>query len=554
MCNRSIQKSIFKTGARQMVLAAVLLAGVVLIGARSAIAEPAWANAFNDPNARVPGAPAGGGGSDLVPVSPNVDGGKISVGSTAQVVILFRNDSGHPLQVGAIQLYPSSTVSADITSNQCAQEDLPAASVCAVSIAVKALQSGAWRVEMLVRHNGRARLTAASSSGTVQTGEGSNASFINDVQALPDKLDFGDIITSQSVVKGVVLRNTTTEAIDVNSVYVEAADKAGFSVKTDCAHLMSGQACMAVVTWSPVLSGQVSGLLVVDHTGHTKVTSIEMIGKYSPTKSVEAETFPEAVPGKGLLVASQKDVDFGSGIDTTSAVTVSLVNVGDAPLTISDIRLANEQDGLSIGKSGCAAGTLLQPVEACPLTLSWSPVREGAILDDVQVIHDGTRGVLVLPVKGAATGAISQDSKAVKLVGGTAGTLAPGASAASKARGSNIDPASILDGFTVTSHAAKRAIISGPGGSRIVSDGQQIVLGGFVWNVKIRPSGVEFNNASEKVLLLFDRSLSAGRAPAGAAGAAASPSAPASSSAPAPAPAPSPSASAAGALTRSASR
>ncbi len=537
-----------KCNAWRIGLAAAFSALLFLGVIRSASAEPAWANAFNDPNARMPGAAAGAGNSDLVPVVANVDGGKISVGSTAQVVILFRNDSGHPLQVGAIQLYPSSTVSADITSNQCAQEDLPAASVCAVSIAVKALQSGAWRVEMLIRHNGRARLTAAAASGTVESGEGSKGSFVNDVQAFPDKLDFGEIVSSQSVVKGVVLRNTTTEPIDVNSIYIEAADKAGFSVKTDCAHLLSGQACMAIVTWSPVLSGQVSGLLVIDHSGHTKVTSVDMTGKYSPTKSAEAETFPEAVPGKGLLVASQKDVDFGAGIATTSAVTVSLVNVGDAPLTIQDLRLANEQDGLSIGKDGCAPGTILQPVEACPLTLSWSPVREGAILDDVQVIHDGTRGVLVLPVKGSSTGAISQDSKAVKLVGAAAGTLEPheSVSSAGRARGSNIDPASILDGFTVTSHAATRAIISGPGGSRIVTEGQQIVLGGFVWNVKVRPSGVEFNNANEKVLLLFDRSLSVARTPAGASGAAAASSVPS--------PAPAASTSTAASLTKSASR
>lgn len=543
-----------KYSLRRLGFVAALAFVFCLIGLRPAQAEPAWANAFNDPNARMPGAAgANAGNSDLVPVVANVDGGKISVGSTAQVVILFRNDSGHPLQVGAIQLYPSSTVSADITSNQCAQEDLPAASVCAVSIAVKALQTGAWRVEMLIRHNGRARLTAAAASGAVESGEGSKGSFVNDVQALPDKLDFGDIVSSQSVVKGVVLRNTTTEAIDINSVYIEAAEKAGFSVKTDCAHLLSGQACMAVVTWSPVLSGQATGLLVIEHSGHTKVTSVDMSGKYSPTKSAEAETFPEAVPGKGLLVASQKDVDFGTAIDTTSAVTVSLVNVGDAPLTIQDLRLANEQDGLSIGKDGCAPGTILQPVEACPLTLSWSPVREGAILDDVQIIHDGTRGVLVLPVKGSSTGAISQDSKAVKLIGRSAGTLEPHETVASSARsrGSNIDPASILDGFTVTSHAATRAIISGPGGSRIVTEGQQIVLGGFVWNVKVRPSGVEFNNANEKVLLLFDRSLSAGRGPAAAAGpASASPT----SASPAASPAPAASASTAGALTRNASR
>jgi hypothetical protein len=74
-------------------------------------------------------------------------------------------------------------------------------------------------------------------------------------------------------------------------------------------------------------------------------------------------------------------------------------------------------------------------------------------------------------------------------------------------RNDNVDPGSVLDGFAVTSHSAKRAIITGPGGSRIVFNGEEVVIGGFLWNVTIRPSGVEFHTGDQKVLLLFDRSL-----------------------------------------------
>ena len=75
-------------------------------------------------------------------------------------------------------------------------------------------------------------------------------------------------------------------------------------------------------------------------------------------------------------------------------------------------------------------------------------------------------------------------------------------------RDESIDPASVLDGFVVTSHSPTRAIISGPGGSRIVFNREEVVLGGLLWSVNIRPSGVQFSTGDEKVLLLFDRSLS----------------------------------------------
>ncbi|MCB9991954.1 MAG: choice-of-anchor D domain-containing protein [Rhodospirillales bacterium] len=472
-----------------------------------AAAQPAG---FTDPGART----SGGASGDLTPVQGQVDGGSITVGATAQVVVLFRNDSGRPVQTGAIQLYPSSTVSASVALNQCAAEDLPAGAVCAVGISVKALQAGSWRLEMLMRHSGRARLVTATIAGQVASGEGTDDRFISDVEAIPNELDFGDLQTSQPIVRSVVLRNITSEAVDVNAIYIEAAQQAGYSLRTDCTRLEPGQACIVIVTWSPVLKGDASGVLIIEHSGPTSVASVNLLGDYDPDDTEQADIFPEAVPGKGLLVSSQEEIDFGDGIETISAITVSLVNVGDAPITLRDIRLAStDSGGLSISKSGCMVETILEPVEACPLTITWAPVREGQILDDVQVWHDGARGVLVLPVRGTADSVISQDAKPVRLASG--GVISASLSSGDASteglqfvRDETIDPASVLDGFVVTSHSPRRAIIAGPGGSRIVFDGEEVVLGGILWNVNIRASGIEFRTGDDKVLLLFDRSLS----------------------------------------------
>jgi hypothetical protein len=497
-----------KTSLRKILVLGLALAGMASY-APSALAQ----SAFGDPPTR------GGTGQqavgDLVPVTPNIDGGEISVGSTSQIVVLFRNDSGRPLQTGAIQLYPSSTVTASVALNNCNQEELPASAVCAVSISVKGLQAGSWRVEMLMRHSGRTRLITGTLSGTVSAADAGDKEFISDVEAIPTELDFGDLESAQSVVRGVVLRNITSEPIDINSIYIEAATQSGYSLRTDCSRLMPGQACIVTVTWSPVLEGQASGVLLIEHTGPTSVASVKLDGEYQPNETKEAAAFPRAVPGKGLLVASQERVDFGSSVATTSAITVSLVNIGDAPLTIGDVLMSGGDNGVSISKKGCGAKTVLEPIEACPLTLSWSPVREGSILDDVQITHDGARGVLVLPVRGTSSAIISQDNKAVRIASATSTaslepgeTVAPGDREIVLLRDDSVDPASVLDGFVVTSHSEKRAIISGPGGSRIVYDGEEVVIGGFLWNVNIRSSGVEFRSGDDKVLLLFDRSLS----------------------------------------------
>lgn len=492
------------------VMLATVMTGVILSAPVAGFAQ----SAFDDPGARPGGATTGRGGAavgELVPTQPSVDVGSISVGATAQVVVLFRNDSGRALETGAINLYPSSTVSASVALNECSSEPLPPGATCAVGLSIKGLQSGRWRVEMLMRHTGQTRLSTATLQGEVETSDTDDSNtFKSDLEAIPSELDFEDLKTSQPAILPVVMRNITSKAIEIESIYVEAAEQAGFTFRTDCEKLEPGQACIITMIWSPVLKGQATGVLVIEHTGPTSVASVPLLGEFNPDQVDKARPFPEAVPGKGLLVSSQDEINFGSDINTASSITVSMVNVGDAPVTLRDVRLAGTDNGLSISQSGCAAKMVLQPVEACPLTLAWTPVRQGAILDDVQIVHDGARGVLILPVRGGATAVVSKDNKAVRLAGDSETTVVGGdsISGALVARDSAIDPASVLDGFIVTSHSKTRAIITGPGGSRIVFNGEDVVIGGFAWNVTIRNTGVEFKTGDNKVLLLFDRALS----------------------------------------------
>lgn len=502
-------KMMRRVAGRLRAASAVMAMGATLL-TFSAAAQAQ--SAFDDPGARA--APGGrtGSAADLVPTTPMIDAGNISIGATAQVVVMFRNDSGRALETGAINLYPSSTVSANVSLNECSTEPLPPGAVCAVGMSVQGLQAGRWRVEMLMRHTGTTRLVTATLQGNIEEADDSDTNrFKSDVEAIPAELDFEDISTSQPAVRPVVLRNITSNPIDITSIYVEAAEQAGFSFRTDCEKLNPGQACMVTMIWSPLLRGEATGVLIVEHTGPTSVASIPLLGEFSPDEVAAAKVFPEAVPGKGLLVSSQDRVEFGTGINTSSSITVSLVNVGDSAVTLKDIRLAGGDNGLSMSQSGCAKGLVLEPVEACPLTVSWNPVREGDVLDDVQIIHDGARGILVMPVRGTANGIVSKDNKAIRLAAGEdTGSLAGDGNIGSQIRIQNkdIDPGSVLDGFVVTSHSMKRSIITGPGGSRIVYQGEEVVIGGFPWMVNIRSSGVEFRNGDEKVLLLFDRALS----------------------------------------------
>lgn len=477
------------------------------------VRKPAYAQY---PGFEAPGTRVSGGVVGLVPVEKDVDGGSVPIGATAQVVVLFRNDGAQPVETGIINLYPSSNISANISLNQCQAEPLPSGAECAVAVSVKGLQAGAWRLEMLMRHTGRTRLVTATLSGSIDASGDSADKLSSDIETIPDELDFGSLGASQTIVEPIILRNITSEPIKISDISIQASKGSGYTMEADCTELQAGQACIATVRWAPTQKGPSTGVLVVKHNGPTALASVPLTGEYTPDKSDEATVFPDAVPGRGLLVASQEEVDFGPDITSASTITVSLVNTGDSPVELSDIRISGSDNGLSVNSDGCASGLVLQPIEACPLTLTWSPTRIGSLLDDVQIRHDGARGVLVLPIRGIAEATVSRDQKAIVLTE-SAPTRVIGADGIAseetkKARvtkkASIANAASTLDGFKITSFAKNRAIVNGPGGSRLLHHNQPVMLGGVSWNVAIQENGIEFSNVSDRVLLLFDRSLS----------------------------------------------
>jgi hypothetical protein len=470
---------------------------LLLICAFVFVTPQAGATALDDPAARMAssGGVAGGSGS-LAPVENEVDAGEVTIGATAQVVMRFRNESSKEVKITAINLYPSSTVTSEVALDECSKSPLPSGAECAVVVAVKGLQIGNWRVEMLVRHDGRTRIVTSSMKGTVEQGEEGSDRLLGDIEAIPNEVDFGSIKSSTPIVRSVILRNITSDELTIKNVGVQAGAKAGYTMTSDCDKLTAGQACAATITWAPTQKGQAQGVLLVEHSGASKVASVDLKGEFDPEEVEKAKIFPEAVPGLGLLISSQEQMDFGS-VAGEASITVSLVNVGDAEMQLGNIDLGGTDNGLTVGRSGCRPGMTLQPIEACPLTLTWTPVREGAIVDDVKIAHDGARGVLVIPVRGDSSRAVSKDSKAVVVDQSFNPAAKPIA-----------EKSSALEGFVITSHSPRRAIINGPGGTRVINQGQQVVLGGVQWIVDITSTGVDFMSGKDRVRLLFDRSLS----------------------------------------------
>lgn len=460
-------------------------------------------SAFSDPVDQVV---EGGGG--LIAVEQDIEAGSVPLGSTSQVIVRFRNESGRPIEFRDINLYPSSTVSSSVSVNECITEPLSGGAECAVIIAVKGLQPGAWRTEMLVRHTGRSRLVTARINGTVELGD-VDSTVLTDLEISPSPVDFGTLEASRPIIRSLTIRNITSNPITLNDMYIDAPQQSGYNLRSDCTELASGQACIASILWSPIVEGPSSGFLVIEHSGGSAVTNIPLSGEFTPTEAQQAAVFPDSLPGKGVLVSSETEIDFGSDINAQSAITVSLVNVGDSDLTLNEIQLAGSESGLRLTNGGCEEGMMLAATEACPLTVSWSPTKMGSVIDDVQIRHNGARGILVLPIRGVASEAINANSRPIIISQqGQTITTQQGQSSTTIGTGSNEAP--VLDGYVVTSHSSKHAIIKGPVGSRIVTDGKTTLIGGHEWTVQITEEGVRLISGGTIIILVFDRSLTSG--------------------------------------------
>ncbi len=487
----------------------------------------AWAqtSGFEDP----PLVGSAAGGQDLTPTRPEMEGGVIEVGGTVEVISLFKNTSGQPINLEDLELIPSSNVSTTIGVNQCSKGPIQPGVECAITITIQGNSSGEYRVGMLLNHDARSKLSTAAITGVVggATSRGGDLSGTT-IESLPKEIDFGTLNSRSPLVRSIVLRNPTSSDINIYSIDLVAPNSSGFEVTAiDCVTLIPGQSCIASVTWAPSIQGKVEGLVVVRHDGPTGVVSIGVKGDYQPTKQSTASRFPDPVPGLGLIIADREEIDFEDEVDGAASITVSLVNNGDSSVTLNSINLAGSDNGLSIAAGGCAKGTFLEPTDACPLTVNWLPRREGPIIDDIKIAHTGARGILVLPIRGAAVQPVESDLPVMSLSGiedvpklsrlsieeaavSEKSEVSPKVSRSpSKSLGLSLGSgdATSLNGFKVTSHARNRAVISGPRGRLIVHDGEVQVIGGSRWITKIVPDGVELIGSRNSVLLVFDRSF-----------------------------------------------
>ncbi len=422
--------------------------------------------------------------------------------------------------------------------SQCSETLVPKEN-CIVMVSWKPTTRGAAQGALTVKHSGNAGVASIEVTATYSPeGQIKEDLVDNGIQIAPEELDFGTSAGGVTMVRPITISNKTLEPVNIKDIYITASDKSGLSYKSKCSEVLSVDgSCIVMVNWTPSVKGLVQGVLAIHHTAKGQVTTAEIKATLTPEAAANAKIYPDTAINQGLLVADRDNIDFGSAIIEESSVVVSLVNAGSYELTINNISLAGFGAGIYVSETGCNAEKSLLPGEACPVILNWIPDRKGAIVDSLQVTHDGARGILVLPIKGNAA-QVSKGARNILLRARAAGedvgeyyedyvykTLGDDNLVDDARReDGTLDIKKLneeikelsekqkaekeLEGFTISSHSASRAVIKGSKHSIIVRDGGISVINGKKWRVAIVPTGVVLIGEDKtEVELVFDSAL-----------------------------------------------
>ncbi len=451
-----------------------------------------------------------------VNISPKtLDFGTSSGGIPLVRSVLVSNNSAQNVEIWNVDMDVSSE-SGFSYSSQCPETLRPGES-CNILVTWKPTSKGLAQGVLVVQHSGKSGIVESEVKGVYQPADNSSNNNVGQIVASPETLDFGSSPGGISAVRSVIFNNQSGNSIDIKKIVLDVPDQSGFTYKSACpATLRSGGACNIFVTWNPTTPGLAQGVLVIDHTGGSGMTQVNIEGTLKPQSGKVAAIYPNAMPDRGLLVSDKEKINFGSGVKDEAAITTTLVNAGSSALTLKSIDLSGVDDGLDLSGNGCAPGTVLQPGAACPLTISWLPRHSGQILDSIQIIHTGARGVLVIPITGSGDASVdtsNANSGNVMSVPSTNAGSGNQSQKTSKTSGAasavNKGPSmkQIFAGYTVSSHAASSAVIDGPAGSYVVRDGQSLIISGVDCSVTVVPAGVILSNSGDKVLLPFDSSF-----------------------------------------------
>jgi hypothetical protein len=229
-----------------------------------------------------------------------------------------------------------------------------------------AITSNAWDRSLIIALSGR------------------GVGVLGRLSATPPSAGFGNVAMGEHNSQTVRLNNTGNDSVTISRANVSGSgfEIAGLIVPTV---IPSGKSATFNAVFAPTSSGSRTG-------------SVSLISD-APNSPLTISLSGTGVATARLLGANPLSLNFGTvNVDSTSSLSVTLTNRGNADVTISKVSVS----GAGFSHGGAAAGTILGPDQSTTLRVVFAPASAGSVHGDVIVTSNATPSPMTISLSGDA--------------------------------------------------------------------------------------------------------------------------------------------------------
>lgn len=300
-------------------------------------------------------------GSSIATFTITAPGDEYTTTTGAALSILTGSGSGDPTA--------DITAGADfsITSDTCLTSTLTPSSTCATQVTFTPSIVGSETAVLSYTDNTGSTPHEINISATGTTAAAA-------VSFSPTSINFGNLMsgTSSSPV-AITLTNPGAATLTGISISITGTGAADFSKTTTCSATLASLAnCTISVTFSPAAVASYSAAITVTSSASTSPDNVPLSGKGT------AAAAPAVTLSPGAL-----DFGYERTTQTTSALTETVSNTGDASLTTTTIAIT----GAAFSQSGsvCTNGGTVAAGASCTIGIVFSPTVAGAASGTVTI-------------------------------------------------------------------------------------------------------------------------------------------------------------------------
>jgi P pilus assembly chaperone PapD len=212
----------------------------------------------------------------------------------------------------------------------------------------------------------------------------SGTGVLGRLSATPASASLGKVAIGETNSQTIRLNNTGNSSVTISRVNISGSSFkiAGLNIPTVIA---SGKSATFNAVFTPTASGSMTGLVSLISDAPNSPLTIPLSGS--------------GLARTSLLEASPSDLNFGTvDVDSTSSLSVTLTNRGNADVTISKLAVS----GAGFSEGGVAAGTILGPDQSTTLRVAFAPVSSGSVHGDVAVTNNAMTSPLTISLSGNA--------------------------------------------------------------------------------------------------------------------------------------------------------